>query len=107
MADKDWTGAQECVQQALAVVDKFEILVAAWQVHATAWHLYRRLKEHKAAGINRERTEACILKIADSFAPDEPLRATFLGAAPVRRILRERVVHKATRQHGSRHGATP
>jgi DNA-binding winged helix-turn-helix (wHTH) protein/tetratricopeptide (TPR) repeat protein len=98
IAKNDFKRARESIQQALAIVDKFEILVAAWQVHATAGRLYRHIREHKTAEMNRERAEACILKIADSFAPDEPLRATFLAAAPVRRILHERVVNKATRQ---------
>jgi hypothetical protein len=51
--------------------------------------------------------EFCIPKIADSFEPNEPLRATFLAATPVRRILCERVVNKAKRQHGSRRVAAP
>jgi hypothetical protein len=89
MAENDFKCARESIQQALAIVDKFEILVAAWQVYATAWRLYERVKEHKTAEMNRERAETCILKIANSFAPDEPLRATFLAAAPVRRILRD------------------
>jgi DNA-binding winged helix-turn-helix (wHTH) protein/tetratricopeptide (TPR) repeat protein len=104
-AGEDFKSARESIQQALAIVDKFEILLAAWQVYATAWQLYQRLKEHKTAEINRERAEICIRKIADSFAPDEPLRATFLAAAPVRRILREKVVNKAIRQQRSRLGA--
>jgi len=54
--------------------------------------------------MNRERAETCIRKIANSFAPDEPLRATFLAAAPVRRILRERVVKNATGQNKLRRG---
>jgi len=92
MAENDWAGAREHIQQALAIVDKFEILVAAWQTYATAWQLYQLVKEQKTAETNRERAECCILKIANSFAPDEPLRATFLAAAPVRRTLREIVV---------------
>jgi tetratricopeptide (TPR) repeat protein len=87
MAENDWTAAQECIQQALAIIDKFEILVAAWQVHATAWQLYRHATEHQKAERHRERAERCILKIANSFAPDEPLRATFLSAATVGRVL--------------------
>jgi len=107
MAEDDLKGARECIQQALAIVDKFEILVAAWQAHGTAWQLYRQVKEHKTAETNRERAETCILKIANSFALDEPLRATFLAAAPVRRILRESVVNKTTRQHRLRRSAAP
>ena len=102
MAENNLNGARECIQQALAIVDKFEILVAAWQVYATAWHLHEHANEHKIAEANRERAETCIIKIANSFAPDEPLRTTFLSAAPVRRILREKLANKAERSHGSR-----
>jgi tetratricopeptide (TPR) repeat protein len=105
MAEKDWTAAKDHIQQSLAIVEKFEVLVAAWQAHATAWELYRHLKEHKKAETSRERAEACILKIANSFAPDEPLRATFLAAAPVRRILGESTLKKPTRPRESRHRA--
>ncbi|MGC1903181.1 MAG: AAA family ATPase [Candidatus Acidiferrum sp.] len=105
MAKNDFLGARESIQQALAIVDKFEILVAAWQVYATAWQVFQHLKEHKTAETNRERAETCILKIANSFAPDEPLRATFLAAAPVRRILRETPVNKPTRQQQLRRRA--
>jgi DNA-binding winged helix-turn-helix (wHTH) protein len=94
MAENDWMGSRQHICQALAIVDKFEILVAAWQVHATAWDLYRHTKEHKRAETHRERAEGCILNIANSFVPEEPLRATFLAAAPVRRILREKVASK-------------
>src|SRR5882757_9570926 len=99
MAQSDLPDARESIQQALAIVDKFEILVAAWQGYATAWQFYQHVKEHKTAETNRERAETCILKIANSFAPDEPLRTTFLTAAPVRRILREKALNKAARQH--------
>jgi hypothetical protein len=87
MSDQDWMGAREYVQQALAIVEKFEVLVAAWQVHATAWQLYLHARDDKPAEANRERAEACIRKIANSFARDEPLRASFLSAPPIARVL--------------------
>jgi hypothetical protein len=97
MAENDLTGGREYIQQALAIVHKCEIPLAAWQAYATAWLLYQHVKEHKTAEMNRERAETCILKIANSFAPDEPLRATFLAAAPVRQVLDDGAVKKATR----------
>jgi len=100
MAERDSHRALESIQQALALVEKSEIAVAAWQVYGTAWQAYESVKQHKTAETNRERAEACILKIANSFAPDEPLRAMFLAAAPVRRILREKVVNKARASMG-------
>ena len=87
MAEKDWISAREHVRQALQIVDKFEILVAAWQVHAMAWQMYRQAKEFEAAETMRARAEACILRIANSFANDEPLQKLFLSARPVARIL--------------------
>jgi hypothetical protein len=87
MSEEDWMAAREYVQQALAIVEKFEVLVAAWQVHATAWQLYLHSRDDKPAEANRERAEACILKIANSFARDEPLRASFLSALPIARVL--------------------
>jgi len=107
MAESDSHGALESIQQALAIVDKFEILVAAWQVYGTAWLAHEHVKEHKIAEANRERAEACIFTIANSFAPDEPLRTTFLTADPVRRILRARTANKARRPHALRRGAPP
>src|SRR6266436_4280457 len=87
MAEQDWMGAREYLQQAVVIVEKFEVLVAAWQVHATAWQFYRHTKEDKPAEASRGRAEACILKIANSFARDEPLRASFLSAPPIARVL--------------------
>jgi len=95
MAENDWTSATEYIQRAFHLVDEFEILVAAWQTHATAWRLYIHAKEQQKAEAQRERAESCILKIANSFAPDEPLRASFLAAGPVRRVLRDKVLDNA------------
>jgi hypothetical protein len=96
---------RESIEQALAIVKEFEILVAAWRVHATAWELYRHAKEQKLAETHRECAENCVLKIANSFAPEDPLCANFLAAVPVRQILSENSVAKSARQRESRRGA--
>jgi tetratricopeptide (TPR) repeat protein len=105
MADYDFHGARECIEQELTVVDKFGILVAAWQAYATAWQLHQQLKGHKTAEKFRDQAETCILKIANSFEPDEPLRATFLGAAPVRRIMLHKEVNQVTRPNKQKRSA--
>jgi DNA-binding winged helix-turn-helix (wHTH) protein/tetratricopeptide (TPR) repeat protein len=87
IAEQDWKGAQNHVKQALAVLAQFEIPLAAWRVHATAWDLYLHAKDNEVAETHRASAEAHIFTIANSFAPDEPLRQSFLTAAPVRRIL--------------------
>ncbi len=92
MAENDLDDARECIEHSLAIVDRFEILVAGWQANATAWQFYQRADEHKAAEVHRDRAESCIHKIADSFAPQEALRTTFLAATPIRQILREKRV---------------
>jgi hypothetical protein len=98
MAENNSVAARGAIEQALAIIEKFEIPVAAWQVCATAWRLHEGLKEHKQAEVNRQRAENCILKIANSFAPGEPLRAKFLDALPVRQILRKKTVESRKRQ---------
>jgi hypothetical protein len=106
-AESDLPSARESIQRALAIVAGSEIRDAAWQVYATAWQFYGSVKEHKVAEMNRQRSANCILKIANSFAADEPLRASFLAAAPIRRILREEVLNKAKRRHGLERVAAP
>jgi len=88
MAGKDWNGAEEKIEKGLAVLQRFEIPTTAWRVHATRSDLYRQAKDDTAAEAHRARAEAIILALANSFAPDDPLRHAFLAAAPVRRIRR-------------------
>jgi DNA-binding winged helix-turn-helix (wHTH) protein/tetratricopeptide (TPR) repeat protein len=87
MAENEWGGAEECIQKALAVLERFAIPVAAWQIHATAWRLYRHTGDQEAADKHRTRARAIILSLANSFAPDEPLRESFLSAPAIRRVL--------------------
>src|SRR6202008_4197202 len=68
---------RHCIGRSVALVDRFELLVAPGQAHATAWQLYQRAGEQRAADAHRERAGWCALKIADSFAPEEPLRSPF------------------------------
>jgi DNA-binding winged helix-turn-helix (wHTH) protein/tetratricopeptide (TPR) repeat protein len=94
MAEDDMKSAREYIEGSIAMVEQFEILVAAWQAHATAWQFFQRAEEYETAEAHRVRAVSCILRISESFAPDEPLRATFLAATPVHRILQERVMNK-------------
>ena len=87
MAEKDRKGAEDKIEKGLAILQEFEIPTTAWRVHATRSDLYRHAKNETAAEAERARAEAIILALANSFAPDDPLRHAFLAAAPVRRIL--------------------
>ena len=104
IAEEDEKRAEKSIRNGLAILEKFEIPMAAWRLDRTAWEFYQQAKD-EAAESHRKRAEACILKIANSFAPEEPLRTTFLAAAAVRRILGEKVVAKAPRLQKLRHGA--
>jgi DNA-binding winged helix-turn-helix (wHTH) protein/tetratricopeptide (TPR) repeat protein len=95
-AEGDLPGACESIQRALGIVDNSEIQAGAWQMFATASQVYREAKEFKTAATYRDRAESCILQIANSFDPHEPLRATFLSAHSVRSILWEKVATKGT-----------
>ena len=96
-AESDLRTARESIQRALAIVDSSEIGSGAWQTFATASQVYRDAKELRTAEMYRDRAESCVLQIANSFEPAEPLRATFLAAAPVRQILQGTAAIKSTR----------
>jgi len=83
--------AEDCVQKGLQIVHRFQVPVAGWQVHATAWRLYRSRQQYAEAESHHEQAQANIFKIADSFPKDEPLREVFLSAAPIARILNSSV----------------
>jgi DNA-binding winged helix-turn-helix (wHTH) protein len=87
IAEGDLQGALACIVSALASVENFDIPLAAWRVHDTAAQLYGRMENMDLAERHHELCRATILKLANSLAPDDPLRNTFLTAAPVRKIL--------------------
>ncbi len=68
-------------------MDGFDVPLAKWRIHATAWEFYARMGNSELAQGHRKLSSAGILRIANSMAPDEPLRKTFLSAAPVREVL--------------------
>jgi hypothetical protein len=86
-AENDFDGALACIDHALAILDRFNIPVAAWQVHRTAWDLYADIGDRESADGHHARTRELIMRIADSFDDDEPLRESLLTAPPVRRVL--------------------
>ena len=47
----------------------------------------KEIRGELVAETHRERADAEILTLASSFESDEPLRQSFLAAAPVRRVL--------------------
>ena len=87
MTGETWAQAEEFLSQALQILLRFDVPMAAWQVHETGWKLYCELKQADKAEQQRRNAEAGVCSIADSFASDEPLREIFLTAPRVSKIL--------------------
>ncbi|HEU5293401.1 MAG TPA: hypothetical protein VFU71_01305, partial [Burkholderiaceae bacterium] len=88
VAEHDATAARNAIQKALAILGDHDVPTVAWQVHATAARVLGRGKAAGAAALShRAHAVSCITELANTFAPDEPLRALFLSAAPVRQIV--------------------
>jgi DNA-binding winged helix-turn-helix (wHTH) protein/tetratricopeptide (TPR) repeat protein len=90
-AEQDWLKAREHVDNALVLVDRFNVPVAGWRVHDTAWKICRAEGNGTAAARHRTHAQQMIAAIAGSFEPDEPLRQCFLTASPVRPVLAQSV----------------
>jgi tetratricopeptide (TPR) repeat protein len=87
IAQKRRDDARQHIENALAILDKFDLPVVAWRVYSTAWALYRYAEENERAEEHRARAKEVIMRLADSFEPGEPLRQSLLSAAPIRRIF--------------------
>jgi len=90
-AARDFDNARRCIENALPVLDKFQIPGAAWQVHRTAWDVYAGAGEREKADTSRANAIEAIMQLADSFEKGDPLRQSFLTGPPIRRIV-ERAV---------------
>jgi tetratricopeptide (TPR) repeat protein len=90
MAEGALPRAQDCIGQAMQAMEGYEVPLAHWRVHATAYELNQRIKQRDAAKKHRELSRATILKLANSLPADEPLRQIFLSAPLVRKILGDR-----------------
>src|SRR5260370_29955926 len=68
MAENEWGGAEECIQKALAVLERFAIPVAAWQIHATAWRLYRHTGGQETASKHSTTAPGALLVHTTAFS---------------------------------------
>src|SRR5271157_1438238 len=99
MAERDLPRAQDCTTQALQAMEGYEVPLADWRVHGTAYELYQRMKQRDAAKKHRELSRATIMKLADSLPVEEPLRQIFLSAPMVSKILGDRETpHSRTKE---------
>jgi hypothetical protein len=68
-------------------MEGFEIPLAHWRVHATAFDLYQKSGNQIVAQQHLALSRDMIMKLANSLPVEEPLRKTFLSAPAVRKIL--------------------
>jgi DNA-binding winged helix-turn-helix (wHTH) protein len=87
LANRDHTGARNCIEKAVRTVLGFEVPVATWQVHATAAVIEEESGNLESARRHREVSRAMILRLASSLPEEEPLRKIFLSAPVVARVL--------------------
>src|SRR5271157_3987528 len=87
MAELDLTRAQDCIAKALSTMEGFEVPLASWRVHATAFQLNRISGDRDVAERHLVLSRDTIMKLANSLPVEEPLRQTFLSAPMVREIL--------------------
>jgi DNA-binding winged helix-turn-helix (wHTH) protein/tetratricopeptide (TPR) repeat protein len=63
---------------AAAIVEATEAPLAAWRVHASAAQLYETIGDLREAAASQARCDGVVAFLADKFAEDDPLRASFL-----------------------------
>lgn len=90
-AAKDHDRARECIDKALAILDKFEASIVSWRVYRTAWDLCSQKGASLKAEEYRARAKEIIRRLENSFEPEEPLRESLMRAAEVRHILGQAV----------------
>jgi DNA-binding winged helix-turn-helix (wHTH) protein/tetratricopeptide (TPR) repeat protein len=87
MAELDLTRAQDCIVKGLSAMEGFEVPLAAWRVHATAFELYQNSGDRDLAERHLALSRETVMKLANSLPTEEPLRRTYLAAPVVRKIL--------------------
>jgi hypothetical protein len=90
MAELDLTRAQDCIANGLSAMEGFEVPLAAWRVHATAFELYQNSGDRDLAERHLALSRDMVMKLANSMSAEEPFRQIFLSAPMVRKILGDR-----------------
>jgi hypothetical protein len=86
-AESDLGEAVRCIENALPILDQFDIPSAAWQVHRTAWQAFAGAGDRERADKSRAKAIEAIMRIADSLDQGDPLIESFLTAPDIRRIF--------------------
>lgn len=77
--------AQRCVEEGLAAMEAADIPLVAWRIHARAARVFggdRRLSER-----HREQAKSFLRRLAESLAPETPLRLSLINASQAHPLL--------------------
>ncbi len=86
MAELDLTRARDCIAKGLSAMEDYEVPLAAWRAHATAFELYRNAGDRDSAERHLALSRDTIMKLANSLPEEEPLRHIFLSSPMISRI---------------------
>jgi len=88
MAEGSLTRAQHCMAEGLSAMEGFEVPLAGWRVHATAFELHQNSGNRELAQRHLALSRDTIRKLANSLPAEEVLLLqTFLSSRMVRKIL--------------------
>ncbi len=88
LAQQQWTEAEEKLSQALALVDRVKVPLAAWRVYATAADWAQQCGHRSQAETYCAQSAAVIRELADALGDADVLRCTFLAQPRIDAIMR-------------------
>ena len=87
LAQREWAATEDHLSNALDIVNRFEVPLAAWRVHSVASEFYQQAKEPAIAEQHRDKAASIVLTMARSLDAHQSLRDKFLAAKPMRKVL--------------------
>jgi len=90
MAELDLTRAQDGIAKGLSAMEGFEVPLAAWRVHATAFELYQNSGDRDLAERHLALSRDTIMKLAKFHVCRRATSTDILSAPMVRKILGDR-----------------
>jgi hypothetical protein len=73
--------------QVVSTADGFEVPLAGWRVHATAFELYQNSGNRDLAERHLALSRETVMRLANSLPTEEPLREIYLSAPVICKIL--------------------
>jgi DNA-binding winged helix-turn-helix (wHTH) protein len=89
MAQEEMSVARDLISRGIQTVEERDVPLATWRVHAAAASFFEVSGQTVLAQRHRQIAKDAILSLADSLGPRHTLKAKFLSAPVVARVLRE------------------